>query len=360
MKKMSHTTGLILVFGLAATLGSQAEAQLGLQANQSARVAANVTERVRTQVQQQVQAQVQSQVQQQVQAQIQGQVQQQVQAQVQQQLQTQLQQQVQAATQERVQAQNQQRVQTGTQLRLDSNLGLGLGVGAQTNTQMRTETGAGKGVAGGLLARQNMRADGAAVLSLNRPGIPVIVNAQEMTHLDVVFGKYNPFKQQVAAESNLSGGLSAATSAAASAAQSTRNSTEASAAEQGNDVEARRQNGVGLIFRSQADLDASINTAVRQRRAEIASVRDRALVEGNAALLAQADQNERMLEAFSTAEARAQAQANTAVQNSARPQTPPGAIIRTNAEAQGQGRVVVPAGGQSPNRPAEPAATPRN
>lgn len=300
--KVTQFTCCACALSLVASLAGTANAQLPVRLNQNARAAANVTERVRTQVQQRLQAQ----------------------------------------SQRQIQVQARQRLESQARLRVRA------GQAARVRTDVRIKQGT---QVDGPAARQTAgtRASANARLASGRVGVPVVVTAEEQQQLDVVFGRYNPFRSKPATDGTPSTAEKRAAADPPPAATAQSTTGERAVAEGEADAKSEANGKVGLIFRSQADLDATINAAIRQRKAEIASVRDNALAQGNAALLAQADRNEKMLAAFASYEARARAKAEAAAKASAKSGASGRPVIQAAGEARGEG--VIRAGGKPETAP---------
>ncbi len=330
MKMLRVSISLAVALFATILLSPWANAQISPnQLNQRAQNAAQATQRARTQVQQNMQAQAQQNVQAQVQAQVQRnvqtQVQQNVQAQVQQNVQAQVQQRVQAQTQQRVETQTQQRVGAQAQQRAQSQAQLRLngpgrisGEVSQGQTNLGAEAKATAGTRG-LEIAQSARG------GINT-GIPVTLTADEMANLDVVFGEFNPFQRGNRGETSREGESTA----------NGQNGRGIDSSDETDPDQARGSRPVRLVFQSEAELQASLTAAVRQRRAEISSMRDQALAEGDTRKMAAADRMEAMMEAYVAAEARANANANSAINTSPFGRSSGSATLQSGSEVKGQ------------------------
>lgn len=277
------------VLSAALLLSPRADAQIPpVQLNQSASSAANATQRVRLQVQQRVQAQ----------------------------------------TQQRIQAQAQQRIQSQTQLRLAGNSSVRIGADVSANARVNAGTQAKAG--SNSQGSENSQNAGGAI----GVGIPVTLTAEDMANLDVVFGEFNPFQRPDRDETSTEG----------ESASNAQNDSDAGPSDEPDSEQPRGKRPVRLVFQSEAELQASLTAAVRQRRAEISSMRDQALAEADAKKMAFADRMETMMDAYVAAEAKANANANSAINTNPFSRNPDSTIIKTGAEgeAQGRGKAVVP------------------
>lgn len=288
------TTSMLLV--------SLAEAQLpSVNLNQSASSAASTTQRVRAQVQQRVQTQVQQQV----------------------------------------QAQTQQRIQSQTRLRLP--VTNSIRINADAGAKVRVDAGAGArlGAASGQSENGQTARGGIGI------GIPVTVSAEEMASLDVVFGDFNPFRRPNRDETTADS--EPAPESPSDDGETASDETPASESDDETDSgESRRRRPIRLVFQSEAEFQASLTAAVRQRRADISAMRDRAVAEADARMMAQADRMESMMDAYVAAEAKANANANSAINTSPFTRKRDSAVIRAGAESEVQGRAKVTVPGRRP------------
>lgn len=293
MKSIFYSITIVAALNVSILFVPRANAQLSpLNLNQNARGAASATQRARAQVQQRIQAQTQ------------------------QRLQSQVQQRVQAQTQSRL------RLSTGNSIRLKTN----------ANAEARLDA-EGSGQLGSFGTSAQGKSDSEAKAEA---GIPVSLTAQEMSDLDVVFGDFNPFSRRGDDDGEKGPKKEKPRTAVVVGGDDDR--------EEGR-TENSGEAGVGplrLWFESESEFQASILAAVRQRRAEISFMRDRALAKADAKLMSQADRLEGMLETYVATEAKARANAQSAVQGNPLRPRPGQAIIQAGAESESRAKVVVP------------------
>jgi hypothetical protein len=303
MKSFQIPLRIATAFGAALLIGPSAESQVPpVNLNQRASSAANATQRVRAQVQQNVQQQVQ--------------------------------QQVQAQAQQRVQAQTQQRIQSQTELRLPAAGSARLN--ANLEAKARVDLGAETKAKAGANASQAARGGQSG-------GIPVRLTAEEMVNLDVVFGEFNPFRQREQARSS-----EAADRGEARGESETRVSGSADSGR------GRENRPVRLMFESEAEFQAALTAAVRQRRAEISSMRDQALSEVDERKMALADRLESLMEAYVAAEAKANADTNSAINTNPFTRRAGSAVIQAGAEGESQTQIETSEGSSAPGETTSP------
>ncbi|TWT94631.1 hypothetical protein [Stieleria varia] len=331
-RSLYRSTGLVSVLLASATL-TQAQGLGGLLPGQGA--AQNQTQqRVQQQVQTQVQQRVQAQVQNQVRAQVQGQVQQRIQSQVAGGVQARLNGQIQARANQavRLAARARATAASASQANVDANVNTNISVNATPGVQSRTNASAGLNAS----TRSSRR--------------PVTVTQTDIEVFDSIFGQFNPLRSGsvVLASAESSSHGSSATAQESEEAnpfvrpnRSKRNNGEAVENTNSQDTaQQRRENtntSVVGILSANADFGAMISVAARQRRAEIAQMRDQAIASASAELLAQADAMENQLDAFAAAQQQAathaQARSNGTVSTAADNVSARG-NIRANANIQ--------------------------
>ncbi|WDQ17280.1 hypothetical protein [Rhodopirellula sp. P2] len=333
--------------------------------------------RVRGQVQQNVQTQVQ----QRVQARVQGQVQANVQSQVQQR--------IQANVANGVQA------RVGNQIEVAAQTAAGLAARAQAQAHATADRASRSNVGANTDVQVNVNANADVGGSQSRTSAgfasstrasasPIQISVAEVQAYDSVFGQFNPLRTSAvlntaaAVRQNTTGQTTNAFSSneaqPSSPDMTSRPSESPSAPEagspetpdagiagstfggafsqvaQGQAGASNRQSvrgtgqatgnfGVAGVLASNVDFSSMIAVAARQRQAEIAEMRDQALVSANAELLAQADAMEARLNAFASAQQAATASTQTKIQSfqaNAANQVGSAARLNVNGSAQGQ------------------------
>lgn len=260
------------------------------------------------------------------------------QAQTQQRVQAQVQQRVQAQVQQRTQAQVQQNIAAQAQARVQAEAARAAHIAQQAAIlAQRKAAAARQNVPGGVNARvganarvgsqarvgnQSANANANARLGIAAGLVlPPGVTKADVQIYDNIFGRFNPLRARP---------------------QEPAPRQEDTVAE--NNRPERRPEAPAIGTRTDLDLAARIEVAVRQRRAEISEMRDRAVATANTQLLLQAERTEQAMTAFVDAQAKARQQAAAQAEGARkfprtaqRPATD--ANASGNAQANGNARV---------------------
>lgn len=263
-------------------------------------------------------AQAQAQAQQRIQAQ----VQQRVQTQIQQRAQAQVGQQVQAQLQARLQAEAARAAQIAQQAAAASQRqaaavrspgGINARVGAEANTQNQAQ-----------VVNQSANADAYARMGIDvNVALPPGITEADLKIYDNIFGRFNPLRAEPTPPAQ----------PGQPAPQQSANSPPPNAPPQDTNRPGDRPglNGeIGVAFASR------ITTAVRERRAEISQLRDRALATSDVQLMRHCEHLEQSMNAFAEAQARAQAEGGAAATTADR-RDAAGAPEQRGPTAQGSG-----------------------